>query len=155
MEVTLTRFVHALRNAELPVSPAETLDGFEVVQHIGIADPKLLKNSLALVLAKTREEKRIFADCFERFFHQLAFQQPVKKTMLRGVDGEQLLSEVAVEGNEALTEAVGAILRGDHSELAWRVQAAAEQPARRPFRAGLAGTGCGGATAAERDAQPA
>ena len=51
MEVTLTRFVHALRSAELPVSPAETLDGYEVVRHIGIADPTLLENSLSLVLA--------------------------------------------------------------------------------------------------------
>ena len=43
MEVTFTRFVHALRSAELPVSPAETLDGFEVIQQIGISDPTLLE----------------------------------------------------------------------------------------------------------------
>ena len=57
MEVTFTRFVHALRSAELPVSPAETLDAFEVMQQIGIHDPTLLENALALTLAKSRDEK--------------------------------------------------------------------------------------------------
>jgi uncharacterized protein with von Willebrand factor type A (vWA) domain len=128
MEVTLTRFVHALRSAEMPVSPAETLDGFEVVQHIGIADPQLLENSLSLTLAKTQEEKARFADCFERFFHQLAFQQPAKKTMLRSVDTDALTAEVwARTGSDTLTEVIGAIVNRDLAALAWKVQAAAEQ----------------------------
>lgn len=127
MEVTLTRFVHALRSAELPVSPAETLDGFEVVQHIGLKDPKLLENSLALVLAKTREEKARFADCFDRFFHQLAFQEPAKRSMLKTVDAAALAEDVAVAGNERLTELIRAILAGEGGALAWMVQTEAER----------------------------
>ena len=33
----------------MPVSPAETLDGFEVVQKVGITNPQLLENALALL----------------------------------------------------------------------------------------------------------
>ena len=127
MEVTLTRFVHALRSAELPVSPAETLDGYAVVQHVGIADPKLLENSLALVLAKTVEEKARFADCFQRFFHQLAFQQPAKRVMLRSVDPKALTESAAQAGNEALTEVIRAIVSEERDAVAWRVQAEAER----------------------------
>ena len=127
MEVlTLTRFVHALRSAELAVSPAETLDGFEVVEHIGIHDPYLLKNALELVFAKSKDEKARFAECFERFFHQLAFQQPARKAMLRDVDAEALQGIVTETGNEALGGVVHEILEGERSALAWRVQTQAE-----------------------------
>ncbi len=127
MEVTLTRFVHALRSAELPVSPAETLDGYEVVRHVGIADPKLLENSLALVLAKTVEEKARFAECFQRFFHQLAFQRPAKRSMLRTVEPEALVQSVAASNNEVLTEVIRAIVNGELDAVAWRVQIEAER----------------------------
>ena len=127
MEVTLTRFVHALRSAELPVSPAETLDGYEVVRHVGIADPRLLENSLALVLAKSIDEKQRFADCFQRFFHQLAFQQPAKRSMLRTVDPEALAQSVAESGNQVLTDVVRAIINDERDAIAWRVQSTAER----------------------------
>ncbi len=127
MEVTLTRFVHALRSADLPVSPAETLDGYEVVQHVGIADPKLLENSLALVLAKTVDEKAQFAECFQRFFHQLAFQQPARRSMLRAVDPEALTRSVSGAGNAVLTDVIRAIVSDERDAVAWRVQQEAER----------------------------
>ncbi len=127
MEVTLTRFVHALRSAELPVSPAETLDGYEVLRHVGIADPKLLENSLALVLAKTVDEKVRFAECFQRFFHQLAFQQPAKRSMLRSVDPGALIESVSQAGSEPLTDVIRAIVNDERDAVAWRVQSEAER----------------------------
>jgi uncharacterized protein with von Willebrand factor type A (vWA) domain len=122
MEVTLTKFIHALRSAELPVSPAETLDGFEVVQHIGIADPQLLENALALTLAKTREEKERFANCFQIFFHQLAFQQPAKRSMLKSVDRDTLIEHIERDQGTPLAELLGAIIDGEKSSLALRVE---------------------------------
>lgn len=127
MEVTLTRFVHALRSAELPVSPAETIDGYEVVCHVGIADPKLLEHSLALVLAKTVDEKARFAECFQRFFHQLAFQQPAKRSMLQMVESDVLVGSVEEAENEALTEVIRAIVSGELDAVSWRVQSEAER----------------------------
>jgi hypothetical protein len=122
MEQTLARFVHALRSAEVPVSPAETLDALAVIQEIGVEDPDLLRNALALVLAKTHQEKARFAECFERFFHQLAFQQPAKRTMLRDVDPEAVLARVAPLATDELQSLLDGILRHDHGHLAWRVQ---------------------------------
>ena len=62
MDVTLARFVAALRHAELRVSPAETLDALAVVNCIGLEDPVLLRDALELTLAKSREEKTRFAE---------------------------------------------------------------------------------------------
>ncbi len=127
MEVTLTRFVHALRSAELPVSPAETMDAFEVVQKVGIGDRELLRNALSLALAKTIDEKSRFSECFTRFFDQLAFQRPAKESLLSRVDPDSLLSEITAAGDDRLTEVARAILSRELDSAAWRVQAAAEQ----------------------------
>jgi len=126
MEVTLSRFVHALRSADVPVSPAETLDGFAVVRQVGIDDPGLLQNALALTLAKSPEEKARFADCFQRFFHQLAFQEPAKRTLLRDVDEQALLEFLSDRASPGLVRVVASVLHDGHSYLAFLVQQAAE-----------------------------
>ena len=64
----LSLFIHALRNADVRISTAETLDAFKTAQLVGYGDRELLKTSLAMVLAKTQEEKAVFDACFERFF---------------------------------------------------------------------------------------
>ena len=68
MDRTLTRFVAALRNAEVRVSPAETLDAVGAVELVGYRDRALLKDSLSLVLPKTADEKETFDATFDRFF---------------------------------------------------------------------------------------
>ncbi len=68
MEQTLTNFIQALRNAEVRISPAETLDAVNVVEMVGYRDRDLLKRSLSLVLPKTQDEKETFDTCFEQFF---------------------------------------------------------------------------------------
>ena len=68
MDQTLTQFIHALRNADVRISTAETLDAFECVDLIGYRDREHLKRSLALVLPKTEDEKVTFEQCFEQFF---------------------------------------------------------------------------------------
>ena len=68
MESTLVRFINALRNAGLPVSSDETLVAAESIKLLGFDDRQQLKSALSLVLAKTEEHKRLFNDCFERFY---------------------------------------------------------------------------------------
>ena len=70
MERVLADFVKTLRNANVQVSPAETLDAMEVIQNIGYEDRELLKNTLSLTLPKTPEEKEKFESCFEDFFQE-------------------------------------------------------------------------------------
>ncbi|MDA1302393.1 MAG: VWA domain-containing protein [Proteobacteria bacterium] len=68
MDRTLVDFVKVLRTAEIKVSPAETLDAMVALDVVGYQDREFLKNSLAIVLSKTPEEKEAFDDCFDRFF---------------------------------------------------------------------------------------
>ena len=68
MDRTLTSFIAALRNAEVRVSTAETLDALSAVELVGYSDRELLRNTLSLMLPKTIDEKETFADTFDRFF---------------------------------------------------------------------------------------
>src|SRR6056300_721093 len=54
--------------AEVRISPAETLDAFRAVDRMGMENRQQLKESLALVLPKTAEEKLAFDACFDAFF---------------------------------------------------------------------------------------
>src|ERR1044072_7169188 len=68
MDQLLTSFIRALRNADIRIATAETLDAFSTVQLIGYGDRQLLKDSLGLVLPKTLDEKTAFDTCFDQFF---------------------------------------------------------------------------------------
>jgi uncharacterized protein len=68
MDLLLTNFIHALRNADVRISTAETLDALRAAELVGYADRRLLKDALALALPKTLEEKAAFDTCFDRFF---------------------------------------------------------------------------------------
>ena len=68
MDQLLTQFIGALRNADIRISTAETLDALSTVELIGYGDRRLLKDSLALVLPKTLDEKAAFDTCFDQFF---------------------------------------------------------------------------------------
>ena len=126
MDVTFSRFVQALRNADVRVSPAETLDAFDVVSQVGIEDKRLLRDALGLVLAKTREEKERFEDAFDRFFLQLAFREPAKPTFVRGVDREALVEELGQHLSGGLVRTIDSVLSDERDYLAFLVQQAAE-----------------------------
>jgi uncharacterized protein with von Willebrand factor type A (vWA) domain len=68
MDQLLTQFIGALRNADIRISTAETLDALSAVELVGYSDRRLLKDSLALVLPKTLDEKAAFDTCFDQFF---------------------------------------------------------------------------------------
>lgn len=68
MDQLLTQFIGALRNADVRISTAETLDALSAVELVGYSDRRLLKDSLALVLPKTLDEKAAFDTCFDQFF---------------------------------------------------------------------------------------
>lgn len=70
MQSNLVDFIQVLRSNEVRVSPAETLDAVAVATALGYADRSLLRDGLAMALAKTPEEEAIFMLCFDRFFQQ-------------------------------------------------------------------------------------
>ena len=75
-EQVIGRFVKVLRGAEVPVSPAETLDAVQVTALLGYQDRAALKQGLSLVLAKTEHDKLAFDECFDDFFRSLVSRYP-------------------------------------------------------------------------------
>ena len=124
MELTFGRFVTALRNAEVQASPAETLTAFEIVERIGIADKALLRDSLAMALAKTRDEKARFEETFERFF-ALAFRERAQPSFVRRVDPDRVLSQLGTDAPADLVHAVEDVLGDDRDRLAFKIHRAA------------------------------
>lgn len=74
MDGPLIAFFRAARSAGLRVSPAESIDAVRAVQVVGWEDRAALHDTLALVMAKTVEEKRQFEECFDLFFRRGAFR---------------------------------------------------------------------------------
>ena len=58
------------RGAGLRISAAEGIDAARAVDLVGYADRARLKDTLGLVLAKTAEEKAVYAEAFELFFRR-------------------------------------------------------------------------------------
>ena len=86
---TITNFIRALRNAEVRVSTAETLDALSAMELVGYKDKEHLKRSLSMVLPKTADEKETFAACFDQFFN---FQD---------VRGEEQVDETGADGEDS------------------------------------------------------
>ena len=94
MERTLSNFIRALRNAEVRVSTAETLDAFNAMELVGYRDRAFLKDALSMVLPKTADEKELFSQCFDSFFSFKKFDTDPP----RGADSES--ADAPAEGND-------------------------------------------------------
>jgi len=70
VQSNLVSFIQVLRTHDVRISPAETLDAMDAVKTLGYADRSLLRDGLAMTLAKTPEEEAVFLQCFDRFFSQ-------------------------------------------------------------------------------------
>ena len=127
MDATFALLVNALRNADIRVSTAETLDAFAVLSHVGIRDKTLLRDALELTLAKTLDEKERFDETFDRFFEQLAFRVPAKRAMLDDVDRESILETLRTKTSSDVVDAVESVLDDDRDRLAMLVQQAASR----------------------------
>jgi len=68
MQRALEDFLRALRASEVPLSPAEAIDAHRAVAAVGFTDRALLRDSLAVTLAKSPEEVARFDACFDTFF---------------------------------------------------------------------------------------
>ena len=89
MHRTLVEFIKVLRNADIQVSPAETLDAMHVLDVIGAHDRSLLKHSLSITVSKTLEEKEAFNECFDRYFSSSNYDEE-KRQIVSLDDSEQI-----------------------------------------------------------------
>jgi uncharacterized protein with von Willebrand factor type A (vWA) domain len=98
----LLQFFQALRDGGLRLSVAESIDAFNTVAVTGLGDRQTLKDSLALVLAKTAEEKATFAACFDLFFARDSLAELTgidKPPQTGGADEPSPLGQMLLEGD--------------------------------------------------------
>ena len=107
MDRTLSNFIRALRNAEVRVSTAETLDAFNTVELVGYRDRDFLKNALSMVLPKTADEKETFEDCFEQFFSFKTFANDASAANEGAEPGDEQGGGEHAETGEAAESAEG------------------------------------------------
>ena len=69
----LRRFLQVARGAGLRVSAAEGIDAARAVDIVGYSDRSVLKDTLALILAKTPDEKVIYDQTFDLYFQRDEF----------------------------------------------------------------------------------
>jgi hypothetical protein len=97
------------------LSVAESIDAFNTVAVTGFDDRQTLRDSLALVLAKTHEEKETFSACFDLFFTRDNLAE------LTGIDKPP----PAAEGAGEPSPLGQMLLEGDSSALAAAMESAA------------------------------
>ncbi len=117
MDGPLIDFFRAARSAGLRLSPAESIDAARAVEVVGWEDRARLRDTLALVLAKTVEEKRQFEACFDLFFRRDPPRQDAAPPPPEADPGEE----------QAVASPLGQMLMaGDRAGLAAAMEAAAD-----------------------------
>jgi len=120
VDVVLTSFIRALRNADVRVSTSETLDAFNTVQLVGYDDRARLKRALSLVLPKTVDEKTAFDVCFDRFFAR----RPLRALADEGDGSIEAPASPALAPNSSLGQL---LMRGNTMEINIEMHAAGER----------------------------
>ncbi|HEY4252252.1 MAG TPA: VWA domain-containing protein [Roseomonas sp.] len=115
-EGTVLSLLRAARGAGLGISTAESLDALAAAALVGPTDRDDLREALALVVAKSAEEKRLFDETFALFFApQPAMAAPAPRMPeapasggeATGGDGGSALGRMILDGDRAgLTQAM-------------------------------------------------
>ena len=129
MESALTAFVSVLRNAEIRVSPAETLDAARTLELLGYADRERLREALSATLAKTIPEKALFDECFARYFVRgtpESGEEPVTSREAAAAGEHSTPSGTSLAGafSGEVSELSALVLQGDATRIALAIDAA-------------------------------
>ena len=114
---------------DVPVSVAESLDAHRAAALVGWSDRTLLRDALAVAVAKSEDEKERYFACFDAFFASVAAAAP-------GGRADRDLAGVAEAGSAAIREAASGdglpagelarmLLEGDRAGVAAAMGAAA------------------------------
>lgn len=76
MERVIVRFVSALRNSGIRVSPSESLDAVQALALAGMEKRRLSRQLLRLTLVKNVNDIPVFNEVFNRFFNRFQFVDP-------------------------------------------------------------------------------
>jgi uncharacterized protein len=78
VQATIEEFIKALRASDVKVSPAEAIDAHRALMEVGYGDRTLVRDALAITLAKSEEEVWRFDEVFDAFFTRDAFRPAAK-----------------------------------------------------------------------------
>ncbi|HET9721237.1 MAG TPA: VWA domain-containing protein [Solirubrobacteraceae bacterium] len=113
----LLAFTEDLRSEGVAVGTSEILDAFQALRHIGWADPRDFRETLAATIAKSPDDRRVFDLVFERFFFRAAEAQAVRlevsepQTGSGAAGGELDLDELRRQIAQALRDGAESELR--------------------------------------------
>ena len=135
MSEPIIKFLQAARSAGIRVSVAESIDAYHALDLIGFDDRQTLKDSLSLILAKTRDEKQLFEECFELYFTRDSFtgseasdeaadkQRQQQQAENQAADGD---GESSGSGAEGQTPLARMLTGNDRAALAAAMERAAD-----------------------------
>jgi hypothetical protein len=135
VEDKLLEFVNLLRKSGLRVSTSESIEAFQSVQMLSLADRRIFKSALAATLVKRASDLPTFDNLFEMFFAGLsAILGDAKNDLLAnlqdfGPEGRKLLEDLLklLDQEHPPSELLQALLRLDTIRLEQLIRRAAGQ----------------------------
>ena len=119
MDERILEFIGDLRRAEVRISPSEAMDALGATAEIGLEDRETFKAALASTLVKEARDQATFDRIFNLYFLDLeALGEGLKKAL--GPEDpkmQEMLDQLANEGDMDLDEMTELLLRGQGSEM--------------------------------------
>ncbi len=125
MQRSLERFLKALRGMDVPVSVAESIDAHRAAALVGWSDRALLRDALAVAVAKSEEEKASYFACFDAFFASAAGEDAAGRSAPGSGHGREEAREAAPDADRPAGDLVRMLLDGDRAGVAAAMAAAA------------------------------
>ena len=125
MQRSLERFLKALRGMDVPVSVAESIDAHRAAALVGWSDRALLRDALAVAVAKSEEEKASYFACFDAFFASAVGEEAAGGAAPGAGRGREEAREAAPDTDRPAGDLVRMLLDGDRAGVAAAMAAAA------------------------------
>ena len=126
MQQSLERFLKALRGMDVPVSVAESIDAHRAAALVGWGDRTLLRDALAVAVAKSEDEKARYFECFDAFFAAAAGSAEEGSNGEAAAERRPGERRLPVRGEDrAPADLVRMLLDGDRAGVAAAMAAAA------------------------------
>ncbi|MCY4452465.1 MAG: VWA domain-containing protein [Immundisolibacterales bacterium] len=124
MRQNLERFLKALRGMDVPVSVAEAIDAHRTAALVGWSDRTLLRDALAVAVAKSEDEKARYFECFDAFFAAAGASRDPDRATAAETAGETLRAADA-DPDRPAGDLVRMLLDGDRAGVSAAMAAAA------------------------------
>ena len=111
----VANFIVALREAGLPVSPAESLDSLKAIKLLGLENRETCKSVLALTLVKRQVDQAIYEELFDLYFASVNKAKETENE-IKKKDPNDESSESSLEAQSDVGDNKNSIQSPDSSE---------------------------------------